>query len=174
LVELGFTHKQVNLPAIFLVTNDASALSGFGCSGVLALPVKRVVVNPMVKVFVIRGLSLLVQGDEQHMGLLSVQHNVPHVPQALVECGAEQRCNVLTQKSLANGQLQWVQHLFELCQGAHVGRGIHVGIVRVVGPQHVATVGRLVYHAQQVLVVARFVLPLNGHHRTSDRTRIAG
>jgi hypothetical protein len=42
---------------------------------------------------------LLVQGDEQHMGLLVVQHNVPHVPQALVECGAEKRCNVLAQKA---------------------------------------------------------------------------
>ena len=42
LVQFGFAHEQVDLPAILLVANDASALGGFRFSCVLGLPVEGV------------------------------------------------------------------------------------------------------------------------------------
>lgn len=122
LVQLGVTYKQVDLPAILLVIDDASALAGFRCCGVLALPVEGAFVYPVIQVLVIFCLALLIQSDEQNMGLLVMQNDVPDVPQALIKREPEQWGDVFTQEGLSNGQLKRVQHLLEFGQ-----RGISSG-----------------------------------------------
>ena len=64
LAKFRVAHKQMNLPARFLMVDDAFSLARFRCRGVLALPVKRGFVNPVVKVLVLPRSTLFVQRNE--------------------------------------------------------------------------------------------------------------
>ena len=72
MAQFSVTHKQVDLPTRFLMIDDASALAGLRCGGILALPVKSLFVDPVVQVLVIFRFTLFVQGDEQHVSFLIV------------------------------------------------------------------------------------------------------
>jgi hypothetical protein len=76
-------------------------------------------------------------------------------------------------EGFTDGQIERVNDVTQTSQRAHVVGGGQVFVVRVVGLQDVLAVTVLGHHAQQVLVVAAVVLPLDGHHAPRDRTRTA-
>ncbi len=69
-----FAHKQMNVDAQSGVADDLLAALAAGVGGVLALPVKVAVIDPVVHVLVLVGLALFVDRDQQDVRLISRWH----------------------------------------------------------------------------------------------------
>lgn len=80
-----FTHEQMDVDAQSSLANDLLHAFAGRFGGVLTLPVKVVVVDPVVHVFECVGSTLLVECDQQDMGLLLGQHHMAGIPVAGVE-----------------------------------------------------------------------------------------
>ncbi len=71
-----FAHKQMDVDAQSGVADDLLTAPAARVGGVLALPVKVAVIDPVVHVFVRVGLALLVDRDQQDVRLFGGQHHL--------------------------------------------------------------------------------------------------
>lgn len=74
--QLVFAHKQMDVDAQSGVADDLLAALAARVGGVLALPVKVAVIDPVVHVLVLVGLALLVDRDQQDVHLFGGQHHM--------------------------------------------------------------------------------------------------
>ena len=74
--QLVFAHKQMDVDAQSGVADDLLAAFAARVGGVLALPVKVAVIDPVVHVLVLVGLALLVDRDQQDVRLFLGQHHM--------------------------------------------------------------------------------------------------
>ncbi len=81
-----FAHKQMDVDAQSGVANDLLAALAARVGGVLALPVKVAVIDPVVHVFVFIHLALFVDRDQQDVSLFRGQHHMADISVAGVEC----------------------------------------------------------------------------------------
>lgn len=137
--------------------------------GVLALPMKVRVIDPVVHVLVLVSPALFVERDQQDVRLFLGQHHMADIPIAGVVSLAKQRRNVFAHERLTERQIQWIDDVAQASERAHVVGGRQVFVVRVVGFQNVLAIAALGDYPQQVLVVAAVVLPLDVHHVARDR-----
>lgn len=93
--EFGLPHEEVDRNALRQVIDDLLASLACRCRRVLALPVEGVLIDSVVVVPMLLRLALLVQGHQQDVHLLVVQHDVTDVPTAWVERLSEERRYVL-------------------------------------------------------------------------------
>ena len=112
------------------VADDLLAALAARVGGVLALPVKVAVIDPVVHVLVLVGPALLVDRDQQDVRLFGGQHHMADVPIAGVVRLAKQRRNVFAHEGFTDGQIERVDDVPQTGQRAHV-----VGGGRICGPQ---------------------------------------
>lgn len=95
--------------------------------GVLALPVKVRVIDPVVHVLVLVSPALFVERDQQDVRLFAGQHHMADFPIAGVVGLAKQRRNVFAHERLTERQIQWIDDVAQASERAHVvgGRQIH-------------------------------------------------
>ena len=74
--QLVFAHKQMDVDAQSGVADDLLAALAARVGGVLALPVKVAVIDPVVHVLVLVRLALLVDRDQQDVRLFGGQHHM--------------------------------------------------------------------------------------------------
>ncbi len=140
--------------------------------GVLALPMKVRVIDPVIHVLVLVSPALFFERDQQDVRLFVRQHPIADFPIAGVIGLAKQRRNVFAHERLTERQIQWIDDVAQASERAHVIGGRQVFVVRVVGFQNVLAITALGDHPQQVLDVAAVVLPLDGLHIACDRATL--
>ena len=111
--------------------------------GVLALPVKVRVIDPVVHVLVLVSPALFVERDKQDVRLFGGQHHMVDIPIAGVVSLTKQRWNVFAHERLTERQIKRVDDVAQACQRAHVVSGRQVFVVRVVGFQNVLAIAAL-------------------------------
>src|SRR5665647_2415313 len=94
------------------------------------------------------------------------------VPTTRIELLTEQRRDVLAHETLSNLQLKGIDHRLEPGQRAQSLRGNDVVILRIVGFQNIGTIRPFGDRTEQILVVTRVVLPLNGHDAAGNGASI--
>jgi len=87
--QLRLTDEEMNRNALRRVFDDFPTALASRCRCVLALPVERVLVDPMIVIPMLLGLALLVQGHKKDMRLLVIEHDMTDVPNAGIEGLAE-------------------------------------------------------------------------------------
>ena len=73
-------YKQMDGKTQFFVLDHLPTPTALRRRGVLTLPVKTVLIDPMVQVSLFFDLPLLVQGHQQNLGLLIRQYDMTTVP----------------------------------------------------------------------------------------------
>ena len=125
------------------VADDVVAAFAGRVGGVLALPVKVRVIDPVVHVLVLVSPALFVERDQQDVRLFLGQHHMVNIPIAGVEGLAKQRRNVFAHERLTKRKIQWVDDVAQASERAHVVGGLQVFVVRVVGFQNVLAIAAL-------------------------------
>ncbi|MNG24055.1 hypothetical protein D3C84_1087350 [compost metagenome] len=77
-------------------------------------------VDPVIKISMLFGLALLVQGHQQNMGFCFSQEYMPTLPIPRIELHAEQRRNFLAHQPLAHRHFQRIEHCPEAGEGAQL------------------------------------------------------
>ena len=121
--QLGVAHKEVDVDAQSGVADDFVAAFAGRVGGVLALPVKVRVIDPVVHVLVLVSPALFVERDQQDVRLFLGQHHMADIPIAGVEGLAKQRRNVFAHERFTERQIQWIDDVAQACERAHVVGG---------------------------------------------------
>jgi len=83
--ELGLAHKEMNRDVLRHVFDDFLTALARWRRRILALPVEGALVDPVIVIPMLLGLALLVQGHQEDVHLLVVEHDMTDVPAAGVE-----------------------------------------------------------------------------------------
>lgn len=78
-LQLRFTHKQMDCESFLLVLDNVPSSFVARCCGILALPMKGAVIDPMIDVPMVCCLALLIQRYQQHHCVLAGQRHMPDV-----------------------------------------------------------------------------------------------